>query len=84
MDVRKPTVPEVLPLVRALYRSEHGRVGGCFHIVLDDYNVEDHHVSWCLDNARERSCQPCTELGELLVRMSRTQRLKLARLAYPD
>lgn len=26
-------------------------VGGAFHIVVDDYNVETHHIEWCYKNA---------------------------------
>ncbi len=74
----KPTVPEVLPLVQALYASEHGACGGCLHIVLDDTNIEDHHVQYCVDYARERHCQGCLALAETLLRMSQTQRKKLA------
>jgi hypothetical protein len=39
-----PTVPEVLPLVRAYYRKPENIVGGSLHLVLDDANVEDQHV----------------------------------------
>lgn len=73
----KPTVPEVRPLVKALFASEHGSVGGCLHIVLDDGNVQDHDVQFCLDYAKEQGCQQCMELAAILLKMSRTQRLKL-------
>lgn len=73
----KPTVPEVLPLVRDLYGTEHGGAGGCLHIVLDDGNVEDHSVAFCVDYAMENDCNQCESLARLLMRMSRTQRLKL-------
>ena len=26
-------------------------VGGCLHIVVDDDNLEDYHIQWCIDNA---------------------------------
>jgi hypothetical protein len=79
----KPTVPEVLPLVHALYRSEHGRYGGgCLHIVLDDRNVADDNVRFCIEWAQKEACESCRELGEVLLMMSKTQRLKLAAQAY--
>ena len=72
----KPTVPEVMPLVRRLY--ERNPVGCCLHIVLDDGNVEDHSVEFCIDQAHDRGHEECLELAKILFRMSRTQRRKLA------
>ncbi len=75
----KPTVPEVAPLVSALYASEHGAVGGCLHIVLSDGNIGDGSVQFCVDLAIERGCQQCEHIGRLLLRMSKTQRIKLSK-----
>lgn len=36
-------------LVDAVYAGSG--VGGNAHIVVDDYNVEDHHIDWCLTTA---------------------------------
>lgn len=73
----KPTVQEVAPLVSALY--ERNPVGCCLHIVLDDENVSDSHVAFCLDMAHESGHCDCIKLAGLLLLMSKTQRLKLAR-----
>jgi len=80
---RKPTVPEVLPMVRQYYAQGHG-AGGCLHIVLDDGNVRDDDVRWCLIDPRELSGPFIGEvdrdaawLAHVLLRMSRTQRAKL-------
>jgi hypothetical protein len=73
----KPTVPEVAPLVRALY--EVHPAGCCLHIVLDDGNVQDSNVQFCLDLAVERGHASCAALAVLLGGMSKTQRTKLAR-----
>lgn len=84
----KPTVPEVLPLVRDLYRGlapctrDAGRVGGHLHIVLDDGNTEDNHVQFCLDSATKDNCTTCIKLAELMLKMSKTQRGKLSDMAY--
>jgi hypothetical protein len=80
--VTKPTVPEVLPLVRALYATPHGAAGGCLHIVLDDGNVEDASVLFCLEHAQKEGCPTCEALACALLRMSKTQRRKLGALAY--
>ena len=75
----KPTVPEVLPLVRAYYQKPGNIVGGNLHMVLDDANVEDQHVSFCLEIAKERNDDDGVRIAELLLRMSKTQRYKVAR-----
>ena len=78
----KPTVPEVLPLVAA-YRDMPGNgVGGNFHIVLDECNVTDEDVAYCLTRARENGDNAGIHLGELLMRMSKTQRSKLSNMFY--
>lgn len=76
----KPTVPEVLLLVKALYATREGGVGCCLHIVLDDNNVDDSSVQFCLDWARSHKHPKCAEIALLLLAMSKTQRLKLGRM----
>lgn len=76
----KPTVPEVAPAVRALY-VRHG-AGCCLHIVLDDGNVEDHSVDFCIKYAQEEQHLECEKLARTLRMMSRTQRLKLGHLPH--
>ena len=71
----KPTVPEVLPLVIALY--ERNCVGCCLHILLDDGNVKDSHALFCLEYAKKESHADCVVLAEKICQMSVTQRLKL-------
>ena len=71
----KPTVPQVMPLVRAIYRRNF--VGCCLHIVLDDGNTKDSHVQFCLEQAREEGHADCLELAEKIALMSRAQRRKL-------
>ncbi len=82
----KPTVPEVLPLAVRIYNLPRGGVGCCLHIVLDDNNVDDGSVRFCINQAKERGHADCLELGEKLLLMSKTQRLKLGsfRLGYCD
>src|SRR5574342_921951 len=74
----KPTVPDVMPLVRALYAQPLGGAGCCLHIVLDDCNVEDGCVQFCLEYAQKNGHPDCIALAELLMQMSKTQRRKLA------
>jgi hypothetical protein len=78
MSERKPTVPEVLPMVKELYKR-HG-VGCCLHVCIDDGNVEDRSVQFCLDFAKQKGCTDCILLAETLLKMSKTQRMKLHQL----
>lgn len=74
----KPTVPGVLPLVRAYCAKPGNGVGGSLHIVLEDQNVDDSHVEFCRKWAAERGDTEGVALAETLLRMTKTQRLKLA------
>lgn len=76
----KPTIPQVLPLVRALYARHCA--GCCLHILLDDGNVEDAHADFCIDYAMGEGHAECLRLAQLLRAMSKTQRRKLSALAY--
>lgn len=83
----RPTVPDVVPLIRALYRR-HG-AGCCWHVVTDDGNYDC--VSWCVARIEDEGCYEapateCLELAKLLPLMSGTQLRKAIRMAHstPD
>jgi len=78
--VTKPTVPDVLPIAKAYLAKPGNAVGGSLHIVLDDGNVQDSHVDFCIDCARQRGDEDGVLLATLLRQMSRTQRLKISNL----
>ncbi len=71
----KPTVPEVLPAVQALYARDSA--GCCLHVVLDDRNVRDCFVDSCIENAVHDECK---QIAIKLRQMSTTQRRKLCSL----
>jgi hypothetical protein len=75
-------VPQVLAMVRSYAAIEGNDTGGSLHVVLDDGNVDDSTVRSCIHDARQRGDQPGVKLGEALLQMSRTQRLKIARQFY--
>lgn len=75
--VTKPTVPEVLPLVRAYYAKPNNGAGGSLHLVLDDGNTEDSSVAFCLKYAEDAGDMDGVALAAVLMQMSRTQRQKL-------
>lgn len=43
----------VVSMVRTLYGIPACGVGGPLHIVTDDYNLETHHIVWCLEHLDE-------------------------------
>lgn len=75
---RKPTVPEVMPLVREWYAMPGNQAGGIFHIILDDGNCQQTFADQALESARQLGDPVGLELAELLAAMSPTQRRKLS------
>lgn len=73
--VSQPDQPDVTP---GLFFSS----GGSLHIVLDDYNVDDHHVQFCIDHATSRGDGEGRRLGEVLLSMTKTQRLEIAKSCW--
>ena len=55
-------------------------MGGSLHIVLDDQNVKDSHVQFCVEWARDHDDPLGALLAGLLLRMSKTQRTKLGHM----
>lgn len=76
----RPSVLDVHPLVKAYYARPGNGVGGSLHLVLDDGNVSDDDVRFCIRAARDRADIHGYQIGVLLLSMSRTQRKKLTRM----
>lgn len=80
----KPTIPEVLPLVKAYVRKPGNEVGGSLHIILDDHNIDDKSCWFCYGFAAGKDDKDGIKIAELLTRMSKTQRLKIAQECWHD
>jgi hypothetical protein len=78
----RPTVPQLVPLIRAYYAKPGNLVGGNLHAVLDDGNLADGHIEWCLARARDEGDADGVLLAELLLQMTPTQRRKLAAMSH--
>lgn len=78
MTISRPTVPEVLLHARAYYAKPGNGVGGNLHLVLDNRNVTDDHVRYCLERAEAEGDIDGAALAKMLLQMTKTQRLKLA------
>lgn len=73
-DPRTPTIDEVVALARDYYAIPENIVGGSFHIVLDDGNIEDGHVDWCRGYAHGSKDRAGSDLGDALARLSEFER----------
>jgi len=78
--MRKYTIPEVIPLFKEYLSKPGNGVGGSLHIVTDDFNVEDCHIQYCIDYAKQKGENEAVKLGDFLLHMSKTQRKKLVHL----
>lgn len=68
-------------LIKIIY-SQYSNVGGELHMVLDNFNIEDHHIQWCLDNSifkikDKNEREVYSECAELLLRLSYSSRKRL-------
>ena len=73
----KPTINEVIPLVNKYYSMPENGCGGSLHNVLDDGNISDRDILFCLDEAKKNSDKEGIELANLLLKMSKIQRRKV-------
>jgi len=77
---KKLTVPEVIARFRA-YHSKHP-AWGALHVILDGHNTETKFVSGTIERAEAAGDTEGGELTRILLKMSRTQREKIAKLAW--
>lgn len=75
----------VLLAIAGYYQLPGCGVGGPLHIVLDDLNVEDEHIQWCVDHLDERLDwnEPLSPGMDAVVRVT-TQGLAAQLLAIPS
>lgn len=86
--INHPRNADVKRMFKTIY--EHNEVGGNLHIVLDDMNVEDEHIQYCVDEAIPENYHKLSpevnaiekELGELLLTM--TEQERYSALAYAE
>ena len=65
-------------LVNIIY-TNYSCAGGSLHIVLDDGNLEDYNIQWCLDNSiakivNKEEKKIYNECAELLLKLSYSSR----------
>lgn len=70
-------------LVKEIYKRNN--VGGLLHIVLDDGNLKDCHIKWCIDEIKSSNSDDkelYLQCAHNLLKMTPMQRLKLYRADY--
>ena len=76
-DPERPKVPDVVPLIEALYAREPG--GCCLHVMLGGGNYGS--AEFCARLAMAAKHDRCLELARVLGKMTLTQRRKANHLA---
>jgi hypothetical protein len=62
------------PFWRAIYKRKLD--GCCLHVAIDDGNLDNRSITWCLQEACDAGHRDCAHLAQLLLAMSMTQRKK--------
>lgn len=71
------TIPDVVERFANYYEKPGNGAWGRLHVVLDDGNVDNKHVEFCVGSALEIDDKDGAELARTLLQMSRGQRLRL-------
>lgn len=74
----QPLSKEAFNRFKAYQHQHFGNGSSCFHIVLENKNIKDGHVQFCRELAVKRNDQEALELADILLSLSKSQRLKLA------
>jgi hypothetical protein len=76
-----PERPTLTDEVRARFRAYHAKnpAWGALHIALDDGNVRDCSIDFCIGEAQVRGDAEGEALARLLRAMTKTQRLKVGK-----
>lgn len=69
------TARELLADARAIYRRHSA--GCCLHLALDDGNIEDSSVDFCIRAAAENGHAECESFARRYRTLTRTQRRRL-------
>lgn len=74
-------IREICKLVEILYEDIGEGAGGMLHIVLDDGNIDDDDILWCIEycnreeNADRHDKDICLEIARRMLKLSREERL---------
>lgn len=78
LAISPPATSEVDTLVARFYAMPGNSTGGALHIVLDDTNIGDDAIRWCVERAEKASDLAAAALGRVLLAVPFANRLDLA------
>lgn len=82
LKIEKPTVAEIMILVKEYYNKEWNWSWWNLHIVLDDWNIKDGDINFCIERANNVNDIDWAIIAKKLLQMSKTQRLKVYNNLY--
>lgn len=73
-------------LINIIY-NKYSCIGGELHLVLDNHNIEDYNIQWCLDNSiteieNKEEKEVYFECAKLLLKLSYISRKRLLISGY--
>jgi hypothetical protein len=68
------TTQEIVEIIKDFYSQEGNGAGGYLHCALDDGNLEDHDIKYCIKFAKEHYDLQAIILGYLLLLLTYEQR----------
>lgn len=68
-----PTLEKLVDLCKEFY-ADGNEAGGWLHLVLDDGNLEDDHIKFCLETANNYNDLVAFTLAEKLLKLSMVNR----------
>lgn len=60
--------------IRSYYSIDGNGAGGSLHIVLDDNNLEDEHIQFCLEQAEQKADREGSAIAREMLTMSMAER----------
>lgn len=80
----KPTpLADIDAAIAEFYSLPDNGAGGNLHSVLDDNNLEDESIDWCIEHARREGDRRAVALGRLLRSMPLAARVRLGHVQCP-
>lgn len=77
MNIPRPKVPMVRVLIEAYYTKPGNDSGGCCHVVLEDDNLDDPNLRFCLEYCLKKGDEEGAHIMRLMTQMSRSQRRRV-------
>lgn len=76
------TVAHVLPQLKSYLAKPGNETGGSFAVYVRHLGFEDSHIRWCTDYAERMGDTDGVKLGRLILKLTKTQRIKLAHYGF--